>query len=63
MKHFKTSKEIIRTKHFHTYSIWFSQLHFFTCVEIVHNFWDSVEGRAGNGGVGEVGRGYSGNKN
>ena len=41
MKHFKTSKEIIRTKHFHTYSIWFSQLHFFTCVEIVHNFGDS----------------------
>ena len=31
-------------------------------MEIVHNFWDSVEGWAGNGGVGEVGGGIVGTK-
>ena len=36
MKHFQTSKERIGEY------IWFSQLHFFTGVEIVHHFWDSV---------------------
>ena len=31
-------------------------------MEIAHNFWDSVEGWAGNGGVGEVGGGIVGTK-
>ena len=31
-------------------------------MEIVHNFWDSVEEWAGNGGVWEVGGGIVGTK-